>query len=1091
MNKNNKLNDHRFAHLLCKNFHDTDQSLCVITQDTKSAQELFNEVSLYLNKDEVMLFPENEMLPYDHFSTPENIIKLRFKALNNTNKVILISTVRTLYEKFPSKDYFKTLRTFSINDEISINIFLKVLESLNFERNDKVEKINQYAHRGGIVDFFTPIYKNPIRVEFFDTTIESIRFFDEISQSSLTTLDSFKLSNGSYIPLNETSIELFKQNWRDYFSKHDERNCEIFNKVSRGLYPEGLEIYLPFFFTETKSFKDIFNNYKFVNFYDDIGSYNNYINQRYEDENIDVNRPLISPRDLFGDHNEIIKFLDSNIEYETYQNTFSQPVNIEALIENPNEYLSKFKNIVLLSDIASELNEIKDELNFKCKDLTKKIDQLDSGIHLKKHPKVRPLAIKGEILVIHSDKYSDIENLDSNTTNNNLKEIIDFNPFKIGDLLIHEKYGLGQYEGLEVVKTDNLFNEYIKIKYANDERLYVPLRNINLLSKYHISLLSEDIEFDSISSNKWLKKKDKALKQAYDHAAEILDMESRRANSSSISLRISDNDFKKFNNEFPYTETSDQLIAVNSIRKDMELIKPMNRLLCGDVGFGKTEVAMRAAFISVFSEKQVIVLCPSTILAKQHYESFIERFNSFPVNIELLTRHVSLKNKEKIIASYNSANIDILISTHAIFNQNINYSNTGLLIVDEEHRFGIKQKDLIKSKQDNIHILYLSATPIPRTMNFVFSGLKDFSFLNTPPLNRLSIKSFLKISDDTILKESLSREIQRGGQCFVLQNNIERMDTLKSRILKILPDSKVGIAHGRLNKREISEVMQAFSSGQLDVLICTTIVEMGLDIPNANTMIIEDSHKLGLAQLHQIRGRIGRSNKQGYCYFLIPHNDIPKIASDRLDSIIRNSKLGSGYFIAQEDMELRGSGEILGDKQSGHISAIGLSLYLSMLKSAIKLNKDKTKTELIKTDVNFYDSAFISDSYMPSTVERLKIYKLVYEANSGEDIYKIKSHLQDTCGKIPVEVNNLLLNATINNLIGRLKISKLTSTSECTSLKLTKFITDELLMKLLDISKKDHDKYYFDNQNKFNIKLNEVDSSLRREKIIKFLNEII
>ena len=347
------------------------------------------------------------------------------------------------------------------------------------------------------------------------------------------------------------------------------------------------------------------------------------------------------------------------------------------------------------------------------------------------------------------------------------------------------------------------------------------------------------------------------------------------------------------------------------------------------------------------------------------------------------------KNKENIITSYNSANIDILITTHAIFNQNIDYSNTGLLVVDEEHRFGIKQKDLIKSKQDNIHILYLSATPIPRTMNFVFSGLKEFSFLNTPPVNRLSIKSFLKISDDTILKESISREIQRGGQCFVLQNNIEKMDILRSRILKTLPNLRVGIAHGRLNKKEISEVMQAFSSGGLDVLICTTIVEMGLDIANANTMIIEDSHKLGLAQLHQIRGRIGRSNKQGYCYFLIPHNEIPKIASDRLDSIIRHSKLGSGYFIAQEDMELRGSGEILGDKQSGHISSIGLSLYLSMLKSAIQVNKNKTSTELIKTDVNFYDSAFISDSYMPSTVERLKIYKLVYDANSAEDIYKI------------------------------------------------------------------------------------------------------
>ena len=317
------------------------------------------------------------------------------------------------------------------------------------------------------------------------------------------------------------------------------------------------------------------------------------------------------------------------------------------------------------------------------------------------------------------------------------------------------------------------------------------------------------------------------------------------------------------------------------------------------------------------------------------------------------------------------------------------------------------------------------------------------------------------------------------------------MDILRSRILKILPNLRVGIAHGRLNKKEISEVMQAFSSGGLDVLICTTIVEMGLDIANANTMIIEDSYKLGLAQLHQIRGRIGRSNKQGYCYFLIPHNEIPKIASDRLDSIIRHSKLGSGYFIAQEDMELRGSGEILGDKQSGHISSIGLSLYLSMLKSAIQVNKNKTSTELIKTDVNFYDSAFISDSYMPSTVERLKIYKLVYDANSAEDIYKIKSHLQDTCGKIPIETNNLLLNATINNLIGVLNISKLLSTTECTSLKLSNSISDVLLMKLLDISKKNQDRYYFDNQNKFNIKLIEPNSSLRREKVIRFLNEII
>ena len=1086
----NKAKDHSFAHALCKKYQQDHKSLCVVVDDVKTSKTLFNELRLYLKPNEVFIFPESEVLPYDHFSTPQNIVKDRFTILNTLKeKSIVITTTKNLYEKLPPISHFQSLSTFSVNDQVNINDFLKILDSNNFKRKDKVEYTNEYAHRGGIVDIYTPIYKSPIRIEFFDTTIESIRFFDEKTQSSLSSIKTFNLSNGSLIPRNKPSVELFKARWRKYFDKKDERDCTIFNKVSDGKEAEGLEIYLPFFFENTHAFKDIFSEYEFLKVDLPESSYFNYINQRFNDENIDISRPLINPKDLFFSDSEVNNFLEYIPKFEIENNYSEYNFDLRNLNTSLLKSQTNFNKVILLSNIASNVNKLQEDSSIPLKELNGQLNDIGDGIYFARHPRIRPLAFRNEILVVHIEADIEKEIVDV-VAETSKTDIVDLNPFNKNDLVIHEKYGLGVYEGLEVVETSSVTNEYVKIRYIGNEYLYVPLRNINLLSKYHKSRLLTDIELDSISSNKWTKKKEKALKQAHDHAAEILDIESRRASSSSLSLKVSNDEFDKFNSYFPYNETKDQLIAVDSIRKDLSLIKPMNRLICGDVGFGKTEVAMRAAFVSVYSEKQVIVLCPSTILAKQHLESFTDRFKESPINVSLLNRHITLKDRKVLVEKYNNKEIDILISTHAIFNQKIDYTNTGLLVVDEEHRFGIKQKDLIKSKQDNIHILYLSATPIPRTMNFVFSGLKDFSFLNSPPVNRLSIKSFLKVSDNTILKESISREIQRGGQCFILQNNISKMQGLKNTLETLIAGVKIGIAHGQLNKKDIASVMDDFGSGEIDILICTTIVEMGLDIPNANTMIIEDSHKLGLAQLHQLRGRIGRSNKQGYCYFLIPDAVIPKLASERLESIVRLSKLGSGYFIAQEDMELRGSGEILGDKQSGHIASIGLSLYLSMLKSAIKIKKNDTNKEIIKTDVNFFDSAFISDIYMPSTVERLKIYKLIYDADSHKDIQKIKFFLEDTCGRIPHETSNLLKNATINQLIADLRMPKLTSSSEITSILLSEAVSDGTILKLLELIKTDQSIYSFDNKNRFNIKLIEQNGSLRRDKIINILNDL-
>tara|TARA_Y100001933_G_scaffold6296_1_gene5704 strand:- start:1259 stop:2755 length:1497 start_codon:yes stop_codon:yes gene_type:complete len=498
---------------------------------------------------------------------------------------------------------------------------------------------------------------------------------------------------------------------------------------------------------------------------------------------------------------------------------------------------------------------------------------------------------------------------------------------------------------------------------------------------------------------------------------------------------------------------------------------------------------MRAAYTSVFSNKQVVIVCPSTILCDQHFNSFLKRFNNFPVNIKKLNRHNSLKNKNEIISKYNLNEVDILITTHIIFNNNIDFKNTGLLIVDEEHKFGIKQKNFIKDKQTNIHILYLSATPIPRTMNMVYAGLKDFSFLQTPPSNRTNIKSFLKIQTSQLIKEALSREKSRNGQCFILQNDISKMDSLKSEINEILPDFRVGIAHGKLNKKEILKAMTDFQMGNIDGLICTTIVEMGLDIPNANTMIIMNAQNFGLAQMHQLRGRVGRSEKQGYCYFMVPTMEIPKLSMSRLNSVIKHSRLGEGFLIAQEDLEIRGGGEMLGEKQSGHIENVGMSMYLSMLKAA--LNETNEIIKNVEIEVNFYDSSFIDSKYLPSPIERLKIYRKINQAKTYEDIKLIQNNLIDRCGKMPNEVINLIDNKKIILMLNGSGIKSIKSNNINTNFFLDESIRDDVLNNLLDLVKKDPQKYSISEQNKFIYRFNELKSNIRRENVKNLINKIL
>ena len=1094
MLKNKYNNYQNIVNEIYRNFLENDKSLTLVTRDAKESEYLYNVFNIFAPKDNVFLFPESEILPYDHFSMPEKVIKDRFQIINKISKQkhIVVVSIKSLFERYPVKEYFESFNKFTIKENISVKSIIEIIESLNYSKKVNVESINEYAIRGGIIDVFSPIYENPLRIEIFDDTIESIRFFNIESQLSIKNIEHFSISKGSIFSLDENKIDLFISRWRDYFHNYDERFCSLFQNIKNGIIPEGIEVYFPLLFNKTSQFKDLFPKNIFLTFEDlvpEIENYSNFIEERFDDEHYDQKRPILRPNDSFIEKKDVTEILNKSLMISAPKLEI-KPESFDELIKIIGSDRYK-ENFLIVTSLNTEIQKIKKMTSINTK-IIDKYDDLNKGVNIMVGLPIRPFFdVSKNTYIFHKEQLegSDYLNVINKKINTIESKERDFSLFKIKDLVVHENYGLGKYDGLEIVDANDTKNEYIKIIYANKEILYVPLSNINKITGYHKKNIETEVVLDSLSSTKWKIKKNKALKRSVDHAAEILDIEARRQKSLSPSLRIDDLSLNEFNDDFPFDETNDQLIAFESIRKDIQLLKPMNRVLCGDVGFGKTEVAMRAAYTSVFSNKQVVVICPSTILCDQHFNSFLKRFNKFPVNIKKLNRHNSLKDKNEIISKYNSNEVDILITTHIIFNNDVDFNNTGLLIIDEEHKFGIKQKNYIKDKQTNIHILYLSATPIPRTMNMVYAGLKDFSFLQTPPANRTNIKSFLKIQTSQLIKEALSREKSRNGQCFILQNDISKMDSIKNEINEILPDFRVGIAHGKLNKNEILKVMTDFQMGNIDGLICTTIVEMGLDIPNANTMIIMNAQNFGLAQMHQLRGRVGRSEKQGYCYFMVPTMEIPKLSLSRLNSVIKHSRLGEGFLIAQEDLEIRGGGEMLGEKQSGHIENVGMSMYLSMLKTA--LNNTNEINNNVDIEVNFYDSSFIDSRYLPSPIERLKIYRKINQAQTHEDIKLIQNNLIDRCGKMPDEVINLIDNKKIILMLNGSGIKSIKSNNINTNFFLDESIRDDVLNNLLDLVKKDPQKYSISEQNKFIYRFNELKSNIRRENVKNLINKIL
>ena len=1074
-----------------------NQKILYLCNSDKEARLIKNELTLFLDDTEIGYYPEREILPYDRFSTADSIIQERIKLLNSdtTSIKIIITSCINLFEKLPSKNFFIARKKFKINDLLTIKDLTTSLETLNYERTDKVNAINQYTVRGGVVDFYSGFQLRPLRIDFFGDQIDEIREFDPKTQKMTNKLSEFKLFSGSEICLDEESVSNFKYAWRNYFQKHDERHCEIFQSLASGQFPEGYEIYNPLIQEGESNLIDYFPEFslqKSSQINQVLSSHQAFVEERYLEESIDSSRPILKPPDYIYTIKDLQTYLQSAREIEILDldpiidQSKEKETQLELLIE---KQVNKQINTLLIT--SSEQTKL-DEVNKKYKtSITSLPFNLSNGIFSCIHLPVRSFVSKnGKFVHINLDRVTSSEVMNAKSIATNQDSLIEKfeNPFNDDELVIHIDYGVGIYKGLELLKTNSSEEEYIQIEYLEKEILYVPIRQAYLVSKFQVSQ-THGVRLDSLSSAKWKVKKEKAKIKALDHAAELLDIESRRSIASSYQLLCEESAYQEFDKDFPYVLTTDQVNCIKDILKDMALIKPMNRVICGDVGFGKTEVAMRGTFVAVHSKKQVMVLAPSTVLAKQHLESFTKRFVNFPVNINLLTRHTSSKNKIKIYDDFKHGKIDILIGTHALLNNDISLDNLGLLIIDEEHRFGIKQKEIIKSRQSTTHILYMSATPIPRTLNLVYSGLKDFSYLYTPPLERLSVKTFLNTQNQQIIKNAIDRELARGGQVFLVQNDISKMDGLKTQISNLVSEANIDIAHGKLTKKDITKTMNGFNSGSIDILICTTIVEMGLDIPNANTIIVIDAHNFGLSQLHQLRGRVGRSMRQAYCYLLIPTPDLKKAPKAKLDSLVKYSDLGSGYFIAQEDLEIRGAGDFLGVKQSGHIEAIGLSMYLSMLKSAVNDLKGNEQEKILDTEINFNDRSLIPDSYLPVANERLKIYRSLNDAKNNEEVNKILEDLKDRCGKPNDDLLNLIESSKLRILANKVGIKKIYSNLEKAMITFNNNLSDEVYKKLIGLIQTGSAKIKLENENKITLDVSENND--RRIAVTGLLNELV
>ena len=1048
----------------------------VVASSTAEAERLETDIKLYLGKQrelEVLRFADWETLPYDAFSPHQDITSERMRTLyqlGQGGKRLVIATVTTLMQTIAPKSYIlHNSLVVAIGDSINLQAFRSRLQEAGYQSVDTVFEHGEYALRGSILDIYPMGSPKAYRIELFDDEVESLRSFDPETQRTVEQVNQIELLPAKECPLDKPSVTRFKNRWYETFGG-DPKACSVYQDVDSGLSPAGVEYYLPLFFEERASIFDYLpsdtTTFVLGDLGDAIEKFWREANNRYQSRSGDRLRPVLPPAQLFlavnDFHSQLKPFARVNItsaaledDNKAGNNNFacSNPpdLTIDAKASNPlsrlEEYLCRHEHRILfccessgrkeilleqLEKIGTTPTLVSDIKAFLNSDSNHCITvaPLDAG--LVEHSSKITLIVEPQLYGMHVRQSRRRKSGHSAEQENIIKNLTEL---KMGAPVVHIDHGVGRYQGLQSITVEDQEQEYLVLVYADDAKLYVPVASLHLISRYSGSD-EEHAPHHKLGNEQWAKAKKKAAEQIRDVAAELLEIYAKRESRRGYAYLGVDEAYRAFSESFPFEETPDQQAAIEAVRSDMLSPQPMDRLVCGDVGFGKTEVAMRAAFIAVQNSKQVVVLVPTTLLAQQHYENFKDRFADWPVNTEVISRFKSTKEVESVEKKVLSGNIDILIGTHRLLSGKVKFKNLGLLIIDEEHRFGVRQKEAIKALRAEVDILTMTATPIPRTLNMAMNGIRDLSIIATPPARRLSVKTFVREYDKATAKEAIMREILRGGQVYYLHNEVANIEKTARELGELIPEARIRIGHGQMRERELENVMSDFYHKRFNVLVCTTIIETGIDVPSANTIIIDRADKFGLAQLHQLRGRVGRSHHQAYAYLMTANAKVmTPDAHKRLAAISEAQDLGAGFMLASHDLEIRGAGELLGEEQSGQMQAIGFSLYMDMLDRAVKAIKngqvvDLEKPEDLAADINLRIPALIPESYLHDVHTRLILYKRIANARSEEDLEDIQIEMIDRFGLLPEATKNLFRITRLKLFTESLRISKVEANNE-------------------------------------------------------------
>ena len=1048
----------------------------IVTADTLDAQRMLDELAFFAPDLQAVMFPDWETLPYDTFSPHQDLISERLATLwrihsratnpqaKDTADVVLIPATTALYRLAPPSFLAGYTFHFKVKQKLDEAKFKSQLTLAGYNHVTQVVSPGEYAVRGGLIDLFPMGSLVPYRVDLFDDEVDSIRTFDPDSQRSLYPVPEVRLLPGREFPMDDPARAKFRSRWRELL-EGDPTKSRMYKDIGNGVATSGIEYYLPLFFDDTATVFDYLGTEATIVLHGDLESAFAHFSQdskeRFRLAQGDPERPVLPPEALFLSTEQfygIAKgFRQLAIRPSSTSTEPGDELSVPAASSTPTDYA----DFELLPALAAQrgmeepLSLLKSHLvgtQHRVLLLVESEGRRESLLDFLRASHVLPPSFESLAEFQASDEKLGIATAalaagfawteggidfvtetelfaTSGSARRRKKQeqvtdvealIKDLSELKVGDPVVHSQHGIGRYRGLMNMDVGQkmpdgtaALQEFLLLEYADDAKLYVPVSQLHLISRY-TGVSADEAPLHRLGSGQWDKAKRRAAEQVRDSAAELLNIYARRAARTGHSFRFSATDYEKFANDFGFEETGDQRAAIHATIQDMVSPQPMDRLICGDVGFGKTEVALRAAFVAVTGGKQVAILAPTTLLAEQHYATLTDRFSKWPVKVMEMSRFRSAKEITAAIKGLADGSVDIVVGTHKLLSASVKYKDLGLLIIDEEHRFGVRHKEVMKAMRAEVDVLTLTATPIPRTMGMALEGLRDLSVIATAPQRRLAIKTFVRTEGKGVIREAVLRELKRGGQVYFLHNEVETIENRRARLEEILPEARIAVAHGQMPERQLEKVMKDFVAQRFNVLLCSTIIETGIDVPTANTIVMSRADKFGLAQLHQLRGRVGRSHHQAYAYLMVPDiESLTKQAQQRLEAIQQMEELGSGFYLAMHDLEIRGAGEVLGENQSGNMLEVGFQLYNEMLAEAVSALKAGKEPDLLSplhatTEINLHAPALLPSDYCGDVHLRLSFYKKLATAKTTDQIDTLLEEIVDRFGKLPPQAQTLI-----------------------------------------------------------------------------------